>query len=112
MTLNEYQELAQRTANKDCSIKSRLIIGGLGICGEAGEVAEHIKKYAGHGHELDDAKVLKEVGDVLWYCAELAALLGANLEDVAQANIAKLKARYPEGFSSERSINRPTGNGG
>lgn len=112
MTLNEYQELAQRTANQDCSVKSRLIIGGLGICGEAGEVAEHIKKYAGHGHELNDAQVMRELGDVMWYVAEIAGSMGFDLESVAKANIEKLRARYPEGFSSERSINRPSGNGG
>jgi NTP pyrophosphatase (non-canonical NTP hydrolase) len=105
-TLNEYQRLAQRTANKKLDFKSRLAAAGLGAVGEAGEIAEHIKKHIAHGHELDREKLIKEIGDELWYLAELASLLDVDLATIATKNIEKLKKRYPDGFSEERSINR------
>jgi len=105
MDFNEYQINALRTAN-GLQGSERLAYLALGLCGEAGEVAEHIKKHVGHGHTLDIAALNKELGDVLWYLAVLADYFGLALGDVAEANIAKLKARYPAGFSSERSINR------
>jgi NTP pyrophosphatase (non-canonical NTP hydrolase) len=112
MTLNEYQALAQRTVNPDQGATLRMAVAGLGIAGEAGEAAEMVKKHIGHGHPMDCGKLAKELGDVLWYVAELAAIVGVSLDEVAAANIDKLRQRYPDGFSSERSINRPTGNGG
>lgn len=81
----------------------------LGIAGEAGEVADLVKKAIYHGHALDDAMIAKmklELGDVLWYLAELATLFGFTLEDIARANDEKLRARYKDGFSSRASIKR------
>lgn len=102
MKLDEYQKLTLRTAG-DISLP----ILGLGVAGEAGEVADIIKKVEGHGHELDPAKLGKELGDVLWYVAVTAHKIGIPLSEVASGNIEKLKKRYPEGFSEERSRNRP-----
>lgn len=79
---------------------------GLGIAGEVGEVADLVKKSLFHGHKIDQESIKKELGDVLWYMAQLARLAGITLEDVAVANIEKLKERYPDGFSVEASINR------
>jgi NTP pyrophosphatase (non-canonical NTP hydrolase) len=104
MQLSDYQKLAQRTARTDHP--ARAAIAGLGLGGEAGEVQELLKKHHGHGHDLDVSKLAKELGDVLWYVAEIAACHGLDLDDVAEANIAKLKARYPEGFSSAASVAR------
>lgn len=106
MKINLYQKLAQRTANQELDFKKRLSVAGLGLTGEAGEVADLIKKYVGHGHELDQEELVKELGDQLWYIAEVASILGVTLEEVATKNIHKLKERYPEGFSEELSINR------
>jgi NTP pyrophosphatase (non-canonical NTP hydrolase) len=78
----------------------------LGLAGEAGEVCELLKKHWGHGHDLDQEKLKKELGDVLWYVAALAAQFQIELEDVAAANVAKLRSRYPQGFSSAASIAR------
>lgn len=85
---------------------ARLLIAALGLAGEAGEFADEVKKRAGHGHDLDRAKLIKELGDALWYVAECASALGLTLECVAQYNLAKLRERYPQGFSSEASKNR------
>ena len=105
MRMNEYQQLAQRTANTSTP-SAKIENGLLGLFGEGGECADTLKKYLFQGHELDKAHMIEELGDVLWYCAELACGLGVTLEEVATKNIGKLRRRYPEGFSAERSINR------
>ena len=96
LTFNYYQLDAQRTANPADPI--RLATAGLGVAGEAGELANIIKKHVSHGHLLDLDHIKEEAGDVLWYLAEIAAALDMTLEEVALANIAKLKRRYPDGF--------------
>lgn len=109
MTLDKYQEHALRTARVSESYKCdplELARDALGVAGEAGEVADLVKKYVGHGHSLDADKVKKELGDVLWYVAVLAHRVGFTLEQVAQANVDKLRERYPDGFDPERSKNR------
>lgn len=65
-----------------------------------------IKKHIGHGHPLDRERLLRELGDVLWYVSAIAGALGFTLEEVARANVAKLRARYPDGFDPARSQNR------
>lgn len=106
MTLNEYQQLAMVTLNPALDKKDVLINGVMGLCGEAGEVIDLVKKHLAQGHELNRDEMIKELGDVAWYLAETAYALGVPLEEVCQRNIDKLKARYPEGFSAEKSINR------
>lgn len=69
-------------------------------------MAELLKKHLFHGHTLDLDKLKKECGDVLWYVAYLCKVFQFDLNEVAELNIAKLKARYPDGFSSELSQNR------
>jgi NTP pyrophosphatase (non-canonical NTP hydrolase) len=103
MNFNEYQDLAGRTANKSLELKTRAAVAGLGLAGETGEAVELLKKWIGHGHLLETEVFQKELGDVLWYVAELANVLGLDLQEVAQENIEKLKRRYPEGFSSADS---------
>lgn len=99
---NTYQELAGRTDNDERPPEYYLLC----LCEEAGEVAGVYKKHWGHGHELDLDKVKKELGDVAWYLARAADKFGLPLSEIFEANIEKLKKRYPEGFSSEASINR------
>ena len=106
MEINEYQTLAMRTLNKDLNKKDILINGVMGLCGESGEAIDIVKKWFAHGHELDKEHLAKELGDIAWYLAEAATALDLNLEDIFQANIEKLKKRYPEGFEKEKSINR------
>ena len=106
MKINEYQELAMRTANPKCKNLSNV---GLGLAGEAGEAADLIKKHLHHEHELDKDHLAKELGDVAWYIALGCEVIGIDMETVLQRNIDKLKARYPEGFSTEHSLHRAAG---
>lgn len=105
MRINEYQEKAQRTSNNQLP-SAKFENGILGLCGEVGEVADLYKKYLYQGHEFDREAMKAELGDVLWYVAELAAGLGLTLEEVAQGNIEKLRKRYPNGFEARRSVER------
>lgn len=105
--LNEYQNEVRRTMGTLIPAAPReLAILALGVAGEAGEVADLIKKHVGHGHPLDKEKLILELGDVLWYVAALAESLNARMDDVASANAAKLRKRYPDGFDQERSKQR------
>jgi NTP pyrophosphatase (non-canonical NTP hydrolase) len=106
MDANEYQRLAMRTADPGQSRERRLLNAALGLCGEAGEFADSIKKAEFHGHPLDCPDLEKELGDVLWYVAQACEALGLELSTVMQTNIEKLRRRYPDGFSSERSLQR------
>lgn len=106
MNGNEYQKLALRTCPESLEKPERLLNAVLGLSGESGEVADHVKKHLFQGHELDRMAVVNELGDVLWYCALLADAVGVDLETAMELNVAKLQNRYPDGFSKERSINR------
>ena len=106
MTINEYQKLAMTTLNPDLSKKDVLINGVMGLCGEAGEAIDIVKKHLAQGHPLDREKLVKELGDIAWYLAETATALDVSLESVLEGNIEKLRRRYPEGFAAERSIHR------
>lgn len=105
MNFNKYQILAQRTSNT-YNKTDKLLCGLMGLNGEAGEAIDICKKYYFQGHELDRKKLVDELGDVLWYIAEIATSLNVTIEDIAINNIEKLKKRYPEGFKAERSLNR------
>lgn len=88
--LNDYQAKAISTLLPS---GNRIDYLSLGLCGEAGEVAEKVKKHIRDGHKLDRNAVAKELGDVLWYVANLSALLGFELSQVAQINVDKLEDR-------------------
>ena len=106
LSMDEYQKLAARTAGAGKEGEMRQIIAALGLAGEAGEFANIIKKMTAHGHPISPEELADELGDVLWYLAEAATACRLSLNHIAAANIEKLRKRYPEGFSHERSINR------
>ena len=106
MTGAEYQKLAMTTLNPALSKQDVLINAVMGLCGESGEAIDIVKKHLHQGHALDKEKLVKELGDIAWYLAEAATALDISLDDVFEQNIAKLKARYPEGFDTERSVHR------
>ena len=97
-----------KTLNPELSQKEVLINSVMGLCGESGEVIDIVKKWLSQGHELDKERLAKELGDVAWYLAEAATALDLPLEQIFQGNINKLKERYPNGFETEKSINRKT----
>lgn len=109
MEANEYQRLAMTTLNPELNKRDVLINSVMGLCGEAGEAIDIVKKWMAHGHELDREHLAKELGDIAWYLAEAATALDMSLEDILRANIEKLRKRYPQGFDTARSQTRLKG---
>lgn len=99
MELDTYQALAIETLGPD---RNPLLLT-LGVCGEAGEVAEIVKKGHRPGREIDLPHLKEEIGDVLWYLATLADTYGFKLSDIAKDNIDKLNERYPKEFNGSVS---------
>ena len=106
MTINEYQQLAMTTLNPALAKKDVLINGVMGLCGESGEAIDIVKKHLAQGQGLDRDKLIKELGDIAWYLAETAYALDIPLESILQGNIDKLRKRFPEGFDTQRSVER------
>lgn len=100
---DKYQKYAMRTANPTCKT---LPNAALGLTGEAGEVADFIKKYLYQGHEFDGERIKKELGDVLWYIALMCEVINTSIDEVAEINIRKLVERYPNGFNFKDSRER------
>lgn len=107
MTGNEYQKLAMRTV-PDISDSDREKHALHGIVSEAGEIHGLYQKVY-QGHTIDKEHAKKELGDLMWFIAEYADANGWKLSDIMQMNIDKLKARYPQGFDSEKSLHRKEG---
>ena len=105
MRANDYQQAALRTANS-FEEDDLVLNGALGLSGETGEVAGHIKKFRFQGHDLDREYLAKELGDICWYIAILAKGIEYDLATIMEMNIDKLKKRYPNGFEASRSLNR------
>ncbi len=102
MELSEYQRQSRRTA--EYPREAWLAYPALGLAGEAGEVAEHAKKaIRDDGGEIGDerrAAMCKELGDVLWYVAQLATELDLDLDEIARQNLEKLFSRQRRGVLS------------
>ena len=108
MNFNEFQQECSRTANLNVNWEQLNLNWALGIAGEAGEYCELIKKHTFHGKKpLDLDAARKELGDVLYYVAMAAKNLHLSLDEVARANVDKLKARYPDGFVEGGGIRDP-----
>jgi len=105
MTGNEYQKMASRTINTEFGAEGVEQHALHGLAGEVGEIHSIYQK-SFQGHKIIDTQIKFEIGDLLWFIAELCTCYGWDLEDVMEMNIRKLKKRYPNGFESERSINR------
>ncbi len=108
-TFNEYQKQAVKTAIYPHS--HSILYPALGLAGEAGEVANKVKKFVRDGYDQETFEQKKielasEVGDVLWYCATLARDIGFNLDDIAKMNLDKLKARAERGTLGGEGDNR------
>lgn len=107
MTLDDYNVLAIRTLNDLGSFKNNLVHMALGITGEAGEVADVIKKHYAYGKTLDVQHLVEEVGDIMFYLNGLLAEVDVEWSEVLELNIKKLEARYPDlRFNADHAINR------
>lgn len=108
MTFNEYQGMAGRTINRNLSDKECEYHALHGMVGEIGELHSLYQKVY-QGHSVDEYHQKKELGDLLWFISEYCTAKGWKLDEVARLNIAKLEARYPEGFSADKSLRRKPG---
>lgn len=111
----EYIRSAVQTESKDFdSIADRMITkeairlnhAAMGMVTEAGEFLDVLKKHIYYGKTIDKVNLAEEIGDLCWYMAIACDELHVDLEDIMETNIAKLKARYPNKFTSEDAINR------
>lgn len=102
----EFQVRAMRTRNKGLTDDQTLQNAVMGLAGEAGECVDLLKKHLFQGHELNEDKLLDEVGDVLWYAALAAEALHVTLDDIMARNVEKLEERYPNGFDPDKSVHR------
>lgn len=100
-----YPVIVKKTCNNP-SYREGLSNIGLGLTGEAGEVADIIKKHLHQGHDLDPNALIEEMGDVLYYLCWLCLQLDIDISELCFANMKKLNERYPDGFDPERSIHR------
>ena len=106
--LKEYQELCKLTAKKDFKSPSEEIMcWGLGVVGEAGDIAGCIKKTFAHGNDQKTG-IRENVGDTLWYIAMICNFFGWDMQDILNENLAKLKARFPQGFTTEAASRNNT----
>lgn len=84
----------------------RLLHASMGLCTEAGEFADLLKRHIFYGTELDILHVIEEVGDILWYCALAIDETGVCLDAVLEKNIRKLAKRYPNKFEKVAAVIR------
>ena len=104
-----YREEVKRTAGvslESDSFKDQLLLGATGLAGEGGEVVDLIKKHVFHKKPLDKDALIKELGDVRWYLEYLMLANNITMSEVEDANIKKLRARYPNGFNFEDANKR------
>ena len=107
--IDEYQKFILTRAGPVDNDQMGLILGALGMGGEAGEFIDLIKKHIFHKHPLDKDRCLKELGDVVWYVSFAAEKLGFKMSEVLEVNRKKLIARYPNGFTVAESLHRKEG---
>jgi NTP pyrophosphatase (non-canonical NTP hydrolase) len=103
--LNSYQEFASNYAIYHGGRQEELMYLALGLSGEAGEVAEKVKKYY-RDDELDEPGLAKELGDVLWYLSQISKWLGYDFHEIADINLAKLHDRYTRKVLAGNGDNR------
>lgn len=100
--INDYQELCKLTAKKFDTPEKEILTWGLGIAGEAGDVASCIKKTFAHDND-QKAGIKENMGDALWYVAMICNFFGWKMQELLDENIEKLSKRYPKGFMIENA---------
>lgn len=108
MDFRDYQVEVARTSGGYGEVGSdqHLLTSALSLAGEVGELCNLLKKKIRHGHEISQGELENELGDILWYVADLATASDLTLHEIAIDNILKLRRRYPDGFSEVASRNR------
>lgn len=94
MLFHQYQHEAHKFSNPDLAKPMQTAMACMGLAGEAGELIDELKKFLFHSKDFDREKIIKEIGDVLWYLAEVATCFEIPLSDAALTNIAKLRKRH------------------
>lgn len=105
--LKEYQKFCRTIAKKFDDPTHEIMTWGLGIAGEAGDVAGCIKKTYSHGND-QKAGIRENLGDTIWYAAAIANFFDWDLDEILAENVAKLKKRYPKGFSQTCAARKNT----
>ncbi len=98
MTLDDYENAAARTTNLKLTDVERLMDAAAGLSEESGEILSIVRKHAYQHRSIDKSKLEAELGDALWCLAITARTAGLSLDQIASANIAKLRDRFPEGY--------------
>ena len=101
-TLKDYQKLCKLTAKKFTDPALEISTWGLGIAGEAGDVASCIKKTFAHNND-QRAGIRENIGDTLWYAASICNFFGWDMQEILNENVAKLKKRFPNGFTAKEA---------
>ncbi len=99
MNLDDYQRAALRTINPALSDRDRLLDAGAGLAEESAEVLGLIRKRVFQQRDVEESRLVEELGDALWCLAVASDSLGISLSTVAAANLSKLADRHPKGFS-------------
>lgn len=106
ITIEEYQQLSQRTnAKLENSTLDNLHMC-LGLQTESAEISDVFKKHIAYGKDVDWVNVKEELGDLMFYVVNMCNINGWDLRDLLQTNIDKLRLRFPEEFSQEKATNR------
>ncbi len=101
-SLKEYQKLCKQTAQKFKDKDKEILTWGLGLSGEAGDVAGCIKKTISHKNDQKDG-IKENIGDTLWYMAMISNFFNWDMEEILANNIKKLEKRYPKGFTKNKA---------
>lgn len=106
--LNEYQKLCKATAKKFETPHHEIMTWGLGIAGEAGDVAGCIKKTFAHDNDQRHG-IRENIGDTMWYAAMICNFFDWDMQEILDENIEKLKKRYPQGaFTTQHASRKGT----
>ena len=100
---NDLEKIASRFQNIGTV---RLVHAMIGMCTEAGEFQDMMKKHLMYGKEIDRTNLVEELGDLMWYVGLACSELGVSLDEVMAKNNAKLAARYGDVFTEEAALNR------
>ena len=99
MDLKNYQKLCRQTAKKFSNKQLEIATWGLGVSGEAGDIASCIKKYYAHQNTEVKDGIKENIDDMLWYTAMICNFFGWDMQEILNENVEKLKKRFPNGFT-------------